>query len=163
MCIGLFAEFEFLTRGQIWLVSNPFIKGAVYRKYLSRNHEDYWCINVECALAKWINNQESEGGSEAVWLLCSFYHDALQTQIITDVNSFAVWNPTSLKSQAETQRRRRDLRCEYELHNLPKTKVDAAKDHGKTMLKLDLLLSTIFSAIVYRCNHRSPSDMNMCL
>ena len=76
------------------------------------------------------------GGPGLVWHLCFFYHEPLRTWIKTDMNNFATWSHTALKSSAQTLRSYLKLNCEYELHIWPDTKVDAAKDHGKNFIKV---------------------------
>ena len=44
----------------------------------------------------------------------------------------------SLKLAVNAKERRRKLTYEWQFHNLPYTKVMAAKDHGKTKLESDL-------------------------
>ena len=44
-----------------------------------------------------IDDNAKDGGPGEVWLLCSFYHEPLQTLIKTNVNKFAIWSHTAFK------------------------------------------------------------------
>ena len=49
-----------------------------------------------------MDNYAKDSGPGAVWLLCSFYHDALRTQIIMNVNNFVIWVHTCFKSETSS-------------------------------------------------------------
>ena len=40
------------------------------------------------------------------------------------------------KSHAKTHKSRIDLYCEFQIRNLPNTQLGAAKDHGKSYIKV---------------------------
>ena len=57
-----------------------------------RRHQNHRCIH-DCA---------KNGGTEAVWLLCSFYHDPLRAKILRNVDNFAIWARMGFKWKKET-------------------------------------------------------------
>ena len=70
------------------------------------------------------------GGPGEIRIFCSFYHESLRTWIETVVNKFAISNHTGLILGVHALRSYLQLICEYELHSLPKKKVNGTKDHG---------------------------------
>ena len=60
----------------------------------------------------------------------------MQTWIESIVNRFAISDHTALIFGVHALRSYLKLICEYELHSLPNTKVNAAKDHGKNYMKI---------------------------
>ena len=51
----------------------------------------------KCIWKIWIGDYAKDGGSEEVWLLCSFNHEHLHTWIKTNVNKFAILSQTVAK------------------------------------------------------------------
>ena len=82
-----------------------------------------------------IDDYAKDGRQGEVWLLCSFYHEPLQTWIETNVNEFAISNHAPLKLAVQAVRSYSSLICEYELYILPNKKVSTAQDHGETYMK----------------------------
>ena len=78
-----------------------------------------------------------------VWFLCSFCHVHLRTTL-TIVDTPFVWSCMIFKSNVETHKICRDLRCEHELHIPLNSKVGPAKDHGKIYIEVKPPLSAIF-------------------
>ena len=127
-----------------------------------------WCANLpetlyqhichECSWSKLklclflifvaIDDYAKDGGPGEVWLLCSFYHEALRTGIETNVNRFTISNHTALKLDVLALRSCLSLICEYELYILPNKKVSIAKNHGKNYMKDRPPWSAIFCVIV---------------
>ena len=81
-----------------------------------------------------IDDYAKDGGPREVWLSCSFYQDPLRVSATKNVNSFIIWNCTSLKSITETYESNLKVTMEFEFHILPNKKIGIAKDHGKNYI-----------------------------
>ena len=102
----------------------------------------------KCIWKIWIGDYAKDGGSEEVWLLCSFNHERLHTWIKTNVNKFVILSQTVLKLGIQNLGSYMRLTCEYELDILSNTKISLAKIHGENYMNFRLLL-----ACHLLCNH----------
>ena len=66
-----------------------------------------------------IEDYPKDGGPEAVWLLCSFYHELLHAWIKTDVSKFAVSAYMALKLDRQALKGYLKITYEFRLHILP--------------------------------------------
>ena len=87
--------------------------------------------NFKMHIKIWIGDYAKDGGSEEVWLLCSFNHEHLHTWIKTNVNEFAILSQTVAKLGVQNLESYMRLKFEYELDILSNTKVSLAKIHGE--------------------------------
>ena len=102
----------------------------------------------KCIGKIWIGGYAKDGGSEEVWLLCSFNHEPLHTWIKINVNKFAILSRTVLKLGIKNLGSYMRLTFEYEHDILSNTKVSLAKIHGENYMSFRLLL-----ACHLLCNH----------